>query len=208
MVRGGLCMGLGVLSALLAPVVGLRELRSVVGWDVTALTFLVITWGLILRCDAHQTELRAAAEDPGRTLVWLLVSGASAFSLFASLVVMKEARSQAPALRDLAVGLGLLAVALSWLVTHTGYALRYAHLFYRDDGEGVGGLDFPGKAAPSYFDFAYFSFTLGMCFQVSDVMVSSAQIRHTTLSHALLSFVYNTTILAVAINLVTGMFAS
>jgi uncharacterized membrane protein len=84
------------------------------------------------------------------------------------------------------------------------FALRYAHLFYRDDDEGVGGLGFPGKSPPDLFDFAYFSFTLGMTFQVSDVVIESQQIRRTALLHAVLSFAYNSAILALVINLVVA----
>ncbi|MEO8875996.1 MAG: DUF1345 domain-containing protein, partial [Polyangiaceae bacterium] len=71
--------------------------------------------------------------------------------------------------------------------------------------EGVGGLVFPGKTEPRYFDFAYFAFTIGMCFQVSDVVVEGSQLRASVLGHALLAFVYNTTILALALNLAFGM---
>ena len=93
----------------------------------------------------------------------------------------------------------------AWVLTHTSYTLRYAHLYYREDSEGVGGVEFPGNAAPDYFDFAYVAFTIGMCFQVSDVIVTSRNIRRTILSHAILSFAYNTAILALSLNLLTGM---
>ncbi len=88
---------------------------------------------------------------------------------------------------------------LSWFVTHTLYSFRYARLYYlRGDGDGLG---FPGQRKPADIDFAYFSFTIGMCFQVSDVAVSCSRIRRTALGHALLSFVYNTTIVSLAMNL-------
>src|SRR5207248_3368690 len=103
------------------------------------------------------------------------------------------------------VAMCLLAVALAWGLTHTSYALRYAHLYYRDDEEGVGGLVFPCQEPPSYFDFAYFSFTVGMCFQVSDVVVSSPQIRRAVLGQASLAFVYNTTIMPLVLNLVFSL---
>ncbi len=96
-------------------------------------------------------------------------------------------------------------MALSWALTHTAFTLRYAHLYYREDAEGVGGVEFPGGARPSYFDFAYFAFTIGMCFQVSDVAVSSPQIRRAVLLHATLSFLYNTAILAFVLNLAFGL---
>jgi uncharacterized membrane protein len=92
----------------------------------------------------------------------------------------------------------------AWALTHTAYTLRYAHLYYRDDGDGEGGLAFPGKEAPAYLDFAYFAFTLGICFQTSDVTITSRLIRRAVLGHAVLSFAYNTTIVATAVSLVVG----
>jgi uncharacterized membrane protein len=96
-------------------------------------------------------------------------------------------------------------VVSSWCLTHTVYTLRYAHLYYRDDATGEGGLTFPGEDCPNYFDFAYFAFTVGMCFQVSDVVICSAAIRRAVLGHSLLSFAYNTAILALALNLLFGL---
>jgi uncharacterized membrane protein len=181
-------------------------LGHVAGWDVGALMFGGLGWARIMTKDAEATRRRAAAEDPGRTLVWVLVLAACAYSLFAAVRVLGKSGHPATRAGDLLVALCLLAVAAAWALTHTSYALRYAHLYYRDDEEGVGGLDFPCEAAPAYFDFAYFSFTVGMCFQVSDVVVSSPQIRRTVLGHAVLSFIYNTTIMALALNLVFGLF--
>jgi uncharacterized membrane protein len=102
-------------------------------------------------------------------------------------------------------GLCLATVALAWGMTQTAFAFRYARLYYRADSEGVGGLELPGKEAPDYFDFAYFAFTIGMCFQVSDVCVTSTQIRRTVLLHAVISFAYNSVILAFVLNLVFAL---
>jgi uncharacterized membrane protein len=90
-------------------------------------------------------------------------------------------------------------------MTHTAFALRYARLYYREDTEGVGGIEFPGRQPPTYFDFAYFAFTVGMCFQVSDACVTSRQIRRALLFQAVVSFAYNSLILAFVLNLVFGM---
>ena len=138
-------------------------------------------------------------------MVWALVSLASAFSLFAATVVLRQARSACPGGPGLAVGLCLGAVIGAWALTHTSYTLRYAHLYYREDDEGVGGIEFSGNAAPDYFDFAYVAFTVGMCFQVSDVAITSRAIRRTALGHAILSFAYNTAILALSLNLLSGL---
>ena len=103
------------------------------------------------------------------------------------------------------MALCLLAVTIAWLLTHTSFTFRYAHLYYRADDEGIGGIQFAGDEPPSYFDFAYFAFTIGMCFQVSDVCVSSPQIRRLVLLHAVISFAYNSIILAFVLNLVFGL---
>jgi uncharacterized membrane protein len=177
--------------------------RFVLGWDVGALTLLSLVWGLILTADPHETRCRSASADPGRTATWIIVLIASSLSFFAGAVVLRNLSSQSVSETEL-LALCLLSVILAWNLTHTSYTLRYAHLYYRDDGEGEGGLTFPGDAKPSDWDFAYFAYTIGMCFQVSDVAITSPAIRRAVLGHALLSFLYNTVILALALNLFFG----
>jgi uncharacterized membrane protein len=194
--------GAGLTTALLLSRCSVAGLNHVAGWNVASLLFAGLGWVRIITMDPEVTRYRAAAEDPGRTFVWLVVLAASAFSLFAAIVVMRNARHAGSGMQGFAVGMCLMAVAMAWALTHTSYALRYAHLYYRDDDEGIGGLEFPCAAQPCYFDFAYFAFTVGMCFQVSDVVISSPQIRRAVLGQALLAFVYNTTIMALVLNLV------
>jgi uncharacterized membrane protein len=179
-------------------------LRTLAGWNAAALAMLSLVWSLIWRADAEETRRRAAADDPGRTAVWFFALAASSVSLFAAIVVLKQAHTLAPGRAVLWVVMCLLAVGTSWLLTHTSWALRYAHLYYRDDAEGVGGLAFPGDRPPTAFDFAYFAFTLGICFQTSDVCITSPQIRRAVLFHACQAFAYNTAILALALNLAFG----
>ena len=181
------------------------SLRAVVGWDAAGFALLCVSWLVIWRSDAESTARRAAADDPGRKLVWLIVLLASAFSLFAAGVVLRTAKGLSPEHSALLAAACLAAVVIAWLLTHTAYTLRYAHLYYRDDDEGVGGLTFPGDQQPHAFDFAYFSFTVGMCFQVSDITITSRLIRREVLFHACLSFAYNTAILAMALNLAFGL---
>ena len=181
------------------------SLRAVVGWDAAGFALLCVSWLVIWRSDAESTARRAAADDPGRKLVWLIVLLASAFSLFAAGVVLRTAKGLSPEHSALLAAACLAAVVIAWLLTHTAYTLRYAHLYYRDDDEGIGGLTFPGDQQPHAFDFAYFSFTVGMCFQVSDITITSRLIRREVLFHACLSFAYNTAILAMALNLAFGL---
>ncbi len=180
---------------------------ALTAWEAGGFSLLLLAWFTIVSCSAESTQTRAAAEDPGRTAVYALVLLTSGSSLLATTALVHRARLLSGRTGDALVGLSLANVALCWALTHTAFTLRYAHLYYRRDGEGVGGVEFPGGAEPSYFDFAYFAFTIGMCFQVSDVTVSSPQIRRAVLLHAILSFLYNTAILAFVLNLVFG-FAS
>lgn len=196
-----------LLVALVCPFFGIA-VHVVAGWDAGGLVILGLAWWLISTADAGEMRQRAAMVDPGSRTVGLTVIFGSVFSLFAAVVVMGHGQHLAPNEAALAVlsVLCLGAVLIAWLLVHTAYTLRYAHLYYRDDEAGIGGLDFPGHEAPDALDFAYFAFTLGMCFQVSDVTITSRSIRHAALGHALLSFFFNTAILALALNLVFGIF--
>src|SRR5450432_495825 len=107
--------------------------RAVAGWDAGAITLLSLVWWVILASNQHDTQCRAAAADPGRTVAWLLVIMASSFSIFAGTYVMRHARDIEPQRSDSLIFLSLVAVVVAWLLTHTSYTLRYAHLYYRDD---------------------------------------------------------------------------
>jgi uncharacterized membrane protein len=196
----------GAAAAVLAPArIGLT-LRVVAAWDAAAFAMGALAWWFILRAPPSTTRAWAASEDPGRRAIGGIIIVASAFSLFATGYLLRGARTCSTDTRALFLGLGLLAVAAAWALTHTMYTLRYAHLYYRDGVEREGGLAFPGGGHPAYIDFAYFAFTVGMCFQVSDVTITSAPLRRATLFHAMLSFVYNTVILAIALNFAVGTF--
>jgi uncharacterized membrane protein len=194
----------GAVAMALTPSSPTFALRAMVGWDATAVTLLGLCWQILLRSDARTTELRAGDHDPGGRAVFIVAVLSSLFSLFAATMVLRMMRGQSCGGHW--VVLALVAVALSWLLTHTAYTFRYAHLFYT--GESNGGLCFPGTATPCDLDFAYYSFTLGMCFQVSDVQVEASNIRHVTLGHALISFVFNTTILALSLNVMFALLSS
>lgn len=201
-----LAAGVASLAWLAVPAIPARvslATRALLAWDLGGLILLGFAAVIILGSDAKETRRRAAAYDPGRRLVGLIVLAASAFSLFAAAVLLRQGRDAPPASRGLHAGLCVATVAISWLITHSAFTLRYAHLYYRD-AEREGGIEFPGDDPPADLDFAYFAFTIGMCFQVSDAEISSPQIRRAALSQALLSFLYNTIILAFALNLIVG----
>jgi uncharacterized membrane protein len=193
------CTAIGVGAVFLVPGRFPWRVRALAGWDTGVLLLLGVDWKRILTADARTTARRAAFEDVGRVLVWLIVIGAALFSLFSAIVVLKEARTYPTGERELWSALALLGVALAWGLTHTAYALRYAHLHY--GSAHLGGFDFPGDRPPTEVDFAYVSFTVAMTFATSDVGVTSRTVRRTVLGHSIVSFIYNLTILALAIEL-------
>ena len=178
--------------------------RMIVGWDAGAVTLVALAWWVIARSTPEETARRASSYDPGRHLVFGVASLASMFSMFVAAYVFKQIKTVPPDEQLVWTLLTLGSIALAWTMAHTGYALRYAHLYYRSDA-GKKGLQFPGDEEPSDLDFAYFSFTIGMCFQVSDVVVCNRIARRAVLLHAVVSFIYNTMILALTMNLVLGM---
>ncbi len=198
-ISAGLIVGRSLPGPLPLPV------RALAGWDAAALLLVVLAWSVIARATAKETRMRAASEDPGRHVVLGIMLVSSAISVVASIVVVQYARQLEGLARTLHMVLCLGTVLCSWLLTHTAYTLHYAHLYYRRGHGGEGGLDFPGRLPPDDYDFAYYAFTVGMCFQVADVVCVSRRIRRTTLGHAVLSFFYNSVILALALNLVFGL---
>jgi uncharacterized membrane protein len=108
--------------------------------------------------------------------------------------------------KALHLGLSIAAPVLCWMLIHTVFAFHYARRYYAPASREApaAGLKFPGLDEPDYFDFAYYSFVVGMTSQVSDVSVTSAQLRRTTLAHSALSFLFNIAVLAMSINVISG----
>ncbi len=207
-----LVVGIAVYAALFA-FTGLqwRE-RFIVAWDIGTTTALVAIFVGLHRAPLSAIKNNALRQDSGKWAVLVLTLMAAT----ASLVVIA---SEVPKLKGLA-GLALTAhvvfvvytIIVSWAFIHAVFAIYYAHEYYMDadladpklspDGKP---LLFPGKAMPGYSDFLYFSFVLGMTFQVSDVQVADPKLRRIVLWHGVSSFLYSTGILALAINLVAGL---
>lgn len=196
---------LGAIGWFVLPATYSNLTRGLVAGDLASAFMLVVSLHVIAFADAAETRRRAGAYDPGRSVVWLVVILASVLGLFASAVVMRQGKSVASFEGQLHLGLCFATVALAWILTHASFTFRYAHLYYR--GEAKGGISFPGDEDPDDTDFAYFAFTIGMTFQVSDTDITSREIRRTVLRHGLLSFVFNTVIVALALNLAIGQFS-
>lgn len=195
-----------VVGIVAAPVWG-PAVGGIAAWNAALAALLGHPWWLILRSDARHARAHAAVEDPGKIVLFFITVIASTVSLFAAVFLLAAPEAHMPAGRTaqtwVLIVLGGVAVAGSWLLVHTAFTFHYAHLYYRED-ETLGGLDFPGGEEPDDLDFAYFAFTIGMTFQTSDVEVSERGLRRTVLRHAMLSFVFNTAILALAVSLLFG----
>jgi uncharacterized membrane protein len=201
----GVAALVGGVFAVIMVVVGESRYAPAVGWDVAAGTLLVWVWFVVWPMGAEQTAVHATREDPSRPISDPLLLGAAVVSLAAVGFFLLQAGSAKGSTQDLLAGIGVGTVALSWLVVHTVFTLRYASLYYtgRD-----GGIDFNQSVPPRYSDFAYLAFTIGMTFQVSDTDLKTPAIRSTALRQALLSYLFGAVILATTINLVAGLASS
>jgi uncharacterized membrane protein len=183
---------------------------SIIAWDVFATSALIFTWLTITFTPANRLRQRAREQDLSRMLIFIFVVLAACSSLFAvGFLLHTNKAEQRPHLGTHLV-ISLYAVVVAWLLAHTVFALRYAHTFYGDDNDPAtdthaGGLQFPNEEKPNYMDFAYFSFVIGMTFQVSDVVITSRNMRRLVLLHGILSFGFNTVILALAINTASSL---
>ncbi|MDN3549096.1 DUF1345 domain-containing protein [Mucilaginibacter aquaedulcis] len=184
-------------------------------WIAIALAIIILDWVIIL--SSHPAELHAIAkiEDSSRTLIFLFVLVASLISMLAIFFLLKSSKQLSPEAVTGHILLGMASVIISWILVHTIFTLRYAHMYYATDTDNdnkrkpLGGLDFPGDLKePDYLDFVYFSFVIGMTFQVSDVEISSRQIRRLAWMHGMISFAFNTAIVALSINVISGLVAN
>lgn len=184
--------------------------RLIFTWNVFSVSALILIWLRIAVAEPAVCKRTAKLQDPNRTAIFLSVVLGAFASLFAVAFLLSSAKGLSAAKMTGHVAMAITTVVTSWCLIHTMFALRYAHIFYlrndeRADARGGSGLKFPGEAEPDYLDFAYFSFVLGMTCQVSDVQITSRRIRRLALVHGALAFVFNTAILALSINLVSGL---
>jgi len=205
-----------LLTGLLAALVTYFFIRStnistlvqvMILWNVFCTVIIISAWIVFFTCSAAQIRHIASREDGSRFFVFILVLISSMASMVTVLLLIlsKESASQSALYLPVAIG-GML---LSWILVHTTFCFHYAHMYYKSDDEQPGthaeGLEFPSEDAPDYLDFAYFSFVIGMTFQVSDVEISSRAIRRQALVHGLLSFGLNTFVVALTVNLIAGL---
>ena len=205
---------LALAVALVAFLLTFGRLQSIVQaiavWNVFAWTLTVLLWIRIISSGAKTSVQTARLQDTTRLVIFVFVVLAAVASLSSVAILIGGAKGLGRKALAEHLLLAAATVVSSWFLVHTVFAMHYAHGYYQDEDEGpgfrsVGGLQFPSESEPDFLDFAYFSFVIGMTCQVSDVQVSSPGMRRLALVHGLLSFLFNTVILALSINLASGL---
>lgn len=195
--RTFIAVAIGVIVFFLLPDTRRLATRLIIGWDIFATLYLVLAYLMMLRCDVGHIRRSAVLQDDGRFLILLVTAFGALASLGAIVLELGASKSNKAGLI-----LATATIALSWVLVHTVFALHYAHDFYR--GKKPGGLQFPSgdaHAEADYWDFVYFSFVIGMTAQVSDVGITDKVIRRTATVHGIVSFVFNTALLALMVNI-------
>ena len=193
---------LGVVIGLVLPSEWRATTRLLVGWDAGVGLYLAFAFQAMAKADIGRIRRRAAMLDEDR-VPFLILTAAAALATIGAIVAELGDKETARAPAHLA--LAVVTIALSWAFTHTIFALHYAHEFYIENRYEDGGLAFPGKEQPDYWDFAYFSLVIGMTSQVSDVAVTAKPIRRTVLAHGVVSFFFNVAVLALTVNIAASM---
>jgi uncharacterized membrane protein len=179
------------------------QLSVLAGWDAAAAFVAGSVWTFVPVLDATSTQRVATREDDSRAVVDLIMVVASMISLVGVIFGLAHARNHSGAMSSVLTGIAVLTVFLSWFTVHTLFVLRYAHLYYTTP---IGGIEFADSdEPPDYMDFVYFAFTVGMTFQVSDTGVAKRLIRRAVIRHAVLSYLFGTVIVGVAINVVGNL---
>lgn len=188
-------IAIGLVALLVSPATLRLATRLLVAWDIAIALYLTLAFTTVMTTGIAKIRQRAAMQDDGRFAI-LALTAVAAFATLGAIVAElgPDHRGRYELL------LATATIVLSWAAIHTTFALHYAHEYYR--GGTVGGLAFPGdEKEPDYWDFVYFSFVIGMTAQVSDVGITDRIIRRTATAHGIASFIFNTALLALMVNI-------
>jgi len=194
---------LAIMAYSVLPAIWTLNTRLLVAWDMGAACFLALAWSMAGRSSTEKMQQRAAEEDV-TAVVFLILTLSTAVASLAAIAAELSGIRDAGDEQVFRLSIAGLTILCSWFFVHTIYAIHYAHEYYGDRGERRG-LVFPHDGKPDYFDFLYFSFNLGAAAQTSDVVIVSKRMRRLALAHTILSFLFNTTILALAVNVGAGL---
>ncbi|MDP4285726.1 MAG: DUF1345 domain-containing protein [Bacteroidota bacterium] len=203
-----ICVAIATIVYFIAEIDKIDTLTHfMIGWDAFSLSMIIMSWITFTITNPSQIREQSKVQDSSRPVIFIIVLIATLASILAVLILLVTRK-------HLSIGaswrltIAITGMLFSWFLIHTIFTLRYAHIYYGDHkvlpDEPAGGLEFPGTTTPEYLDFAYFSFVLGMTFQVSDVQITSKRLRNFAMWHGLFSFGFNTIMIALTINLIAG----
>ena len=180
--------------------------KLLLGWDIGVVLYLALAYQLMVAYGIAEIRRRAAEDDEG-ALVLLVLTGLSGLAIMGAIIAeLGIAKVSGQPRSGLGVTLAMATILVSWAFVHTIFALHYAHEYYGERGDhAMGGLTFPGRQAPDYWDFLYFSLVIAMTSQVSDVVITSKFIRRIVTVHGALAFFFNVAVFALTVNIVSNL---
>lgn len=200
-------VGFAVVLFLPASLASHEITRLIVGWNAGAFLYIVLASVMMGRSSQEKMQRRACAQDDGQTVILVIVVFAAVASLSAIVAELAVVKDMKGGLRYAHVALAVVTIVSSWIFTHMMFALHYAHDYYVAITEKkTGGLVFPEEENPEYGDFLYLAFIIGTSGQTADVSFSSKPMRRVGLVHCVLAFIFNTTLLALTINIAASLF--
>jgi uncharacterized membrane protein len=199
-------VAVGLLGYLLLTPVPGSAIRAVLGFDIGAAVFIGATMLAFFRQHDRDISADAKRQQEGEWSVFALTLIGAVMS-FVSIFLFSGAGPGHKIERGLYLAFVVTTLMLSWLTIHVSFAYRYAHEYYTRNqaGEPDGGILFPQDDKPDYLDFVYFSFVLGMTFQVSDCNITSKKLRRLATLQGLIGFLFNTVILALSVNIAASL---
>ena len=180
--------------------------KLLLGWDIGVVLYLALIYQLMISCGIDEIRRRAAEDDEG-ALILLILTGLSGLAIMGAIIAeLGIAKVSGQPRSGLGVTLAMATILVSWAFVHTIFALHYAHEYYGERGDHtIGGLTFPGRQAPDYWDFLYFSLVIAMTSQVSDVVITTKVIRRIVTVHGALAFFFNVAVFALTVNIVSNL---
>jgi uncharacterized membrane protein len=198
----------GISALIFLPGSWSATIRGALAWDLSAAIYLVLAFRIMRTCTADLIRARAARQDDSRVVILAIILLAIIASFVAIVGLLAEAKESPQHLKILRLGLAAATIILAWTVMQVVFTLHYAHEFYRPSGgekSVAEGLEFRGDNNPDYWDFFYFATSIGAASQTSDVSIRTKPLRHIVTLHAIISFFFNTAVLALTINLAASM---
>jgi len=176
------------------------------GWDIGVVLYLALAYQLAVTCGIEEIRRRAAEDDEGAVAL-LILTGLSGLAIMGAIVAeLGIAKVSGQPRSGYGITIAAVTIVASWAFVHTIFALHYAHEYYGARGDkAIGGLNFPGRQAPDYWDFVYFSLVIAMTSQVSDVVITSKVMRRIVTVHGVLAFFFNVTVFALTVNIISNL---